>query len=179
MNFNFHQALDMVLEHEGGYVDHPDDPGGKTFKGITGNTYTQWLKRKHPFEEVEITEEFMKSIPSDHIEAIYLENYWNKCKCDHLPSGLDVCVFDWSVNSGPGRAAKALQRAVGADPDGAIGPMTLEKVAQCNVLETIEKITEEREAFYRSLKTFDTFGKGWLRRNEETGEAAKLLEMKQ
>lgn len=179
MERNFIQSLELVLDHEGGYVDHPRDPGGKTYKGVTGNTYKQWLSKRHPAAEFEITEENMKNIPDDHIGMIYRENYWDKCKCDHLPDGLDVCIFDWSVNSGPGRAAKALQRAVGAEPDGAIGPKTLEKVAACNPLEIVEKVTEEREAFYRSLKTFDTFGKGWLRRNEETHDVAKLLAMKQ
>ena len=130
--------------------------------------------KEAPFEEVEITEEFMKAIPQDHIEAIYLENYWNKCKCDHLPLWLDICVF-MGVNSGPGQQ-QSVAEAVGADPDGAIGPKTLEKVAQCNVLETIEKLL--RSCSLSLLKNFDTFGKGWLRETKRP-PMSPLLAMKQ
>jgi len=169
MEANFFKSLEIVLKHEGGFVDHPEDPGGATNKGITHKTYSDFLGR--PLEDVDE----LKNIPDEHVQQIYKDGYWNRVKADQLPGGVDFCTFDWAVNSGPGRAAKALQKAVMVTQDGAIGPMTLAAVEEELPEEIIEKITKEREEFYRSLKTFDTFGKGWLRRNEETRDFA--LEM--
>ena len=118
----------------------------------------------------------LKAIPDEHVEMIYKQGYWDKVKGDDLPGGVDFCTFDWAVNSGPGRAAKYLQAIVEATPDGAIGPMTLAEVAKFEPEYIIKAMAEDREGYYRSLKTFDTFGKGWLRRNKETLEAA--LEMR-
>ena len=166
MEANFFKSLEIVLKHEGGFVDHPEDPGGATNKGITHKTYSDFLGR--PLEDVSE----LKNIPDEHVQQIYKDGYWNRVKADQLSSGVDFCIFDWAVNSGPGRAAKALQKAVLVTQDGAIGPMTLAAVEEELPEEIIEKITKEREEFYRSLRTFDTFGKGWLRRNEETRDFA-------
>tara|TARA_R100000773_G_scaffold12089_1_gene11153 strand:+ start:576 stop:1088 length:513 start_codon:yes stop_codon:yes gene_type:complete len=166
MEANFFKSLEMVLKHEGGFVDHPEDPGGATNKGITHKTYSDFLGR--PLEDVSE----LKNIPDEHVQQIYKDGYWNRVKADQLSSGVDFCIFDWAVNSGPGRAAKALQKTVMVTQDGAIGPMTLAAVEEELPEEIIEKITKEREEFYRSLRTFDTFGKGWLRRNEETRDFA-------
>jgi len=92
-----------------------------------------------------------------------------------LPNGVDFCVFDWAVNSGPSRAAKALQKAVMAAQDGAIGPKTLEAVSELSAEDIVKSVAEQREAFYKSLRTYSTFGRGWLRRNQETRDFA--LEM--
>jgi len=169
MEANFFKSLEMVLKHEGGFVDHPEDPGGATNKGITHKTYSDFLGR--PLEDVGE----LKNISDDHVQLIYKQGYWDKVKADDLPSGLDFAIFDWAVNSGPGRAAKALQKVVGATADGAIGPKTLEAVEAADAAETIKAVADEREAFYRGLRTFNTFGKGWLRRNKETRDFA--LEM--
>ena len=169
MEANFFKSLEMVLKHEGGFVDHPDDPGGATNKGITHKTYSDFLGR--PLEDVDE----LKNIPDEHVQLIYKQGYWDKVKGDNLPSGVDFAIFDWAVNSGPGRAAKALQKAVGATADGAIGPKTLAAVEAADAAEIIKAVADEREAFYRSLRTFNTFGKGWLRRNKETRDFA--LEM--
>ena len=118
MEANFFKSLEMVLKHEGGFVDHRDDPGGATNKGITHRTYSEFLGR--PLEDVDE----LKAIPDEHVEMIYKQGYWDKVKGDDLPGGVDFCTFDWGVNSGPGRAAKYLQAIVEATPDGAIGPMT-------------------------------------------------------
>jgi len=166
MEANFFKSLEMVLHHEGGFVDHPSDPGGATNKGITHKTYADFLGR--PLEDVNE----LKNIPEDHIQLIYKKDYWDKVKGDQLPSGLDFCVFDWAVNSGPGRAAKALQKAVMVSQDGVIGPMTLEAVKEYDTAGLIESITGYREEFYRNLSTFETFGKGWLRRTKETRDFA-------
>jgi lysozyme family protein len=169
MEVNFFKSLEMVLKHEGGFVDHPEDPGGATNKGITHKTYSDFLGR--PLEDVDE----LKNIPDEHVQLIYKQGYWDKVKGDNLPSGVDFAIFDWAVNSGPGRAAKALQKAVGATADGAIGPMTLEAVKEYSAEDIIRSVADERETFYKSLRTFNTFGKGWLRRNKETRDFA--LEM--
>jgi len=166
MEANFFKSLEMVLHHEGGFVQHPDDPGGATNKGITHKTYADFLGR--PLEDVSE----LKNIPEEHVQLIYKNGYWDKVKGDELPGGVDFCVFDWAVNSGPGRAAKALQKIVMVSQDGAIGPKTLIAVSEMTPTEIIENMTKQRIEFYKGLNTFDTFGRGWLRRAKETRDFA-------
>ena len=166
MEANFFKSLEMVLHHEGGFVDHKDDPGGATNKGITHKTYADFLGR--PLEDVSE----LKNIPEEHVQLIYKNGYWDKIKGDELPGGVDFCVFDWAVNSGPGRAAKALQKIVMVSQDGAIGPKTLIAVSEMTPTEIIENMTKQRIEFYKELGTFDTFGRGWLRRAKETRDFA-------
>ena len=161
MKGNFERALAMVLRHEGGFVNHPNDPGGMTNKGITKKVYDAYMEKV-------TTEQEMRAMQDLHVAEIYKKQYWDRVNGDSLPSGLDISVFDWAVNSGCGRAVKALQKCVGAKQDGGLGPLTLKKVSKKDPKELIEMLSVEREAFYRKLKTFEHFGKGWLRRNNET-----------
>ena len=165
MKDNFEQSLKMILHHEGLYVNHPSDPGGSTMRGVTQAVWEDWVDRP-------VTEEEMKSLTVDDVTPIYKKNYWDRIKGDALPSGVDFAVFDLAVNGGTGRGARMLQKVVGVTQDGGIGPQTLGAVARMNPVDIIEQYAVEREAFYRRLKTFDTFGRGWLRRNEETRLAA-------
>ena len=165
---NFDKCLKMLLKHEGGFVNHPDDPGGITNLGVTKKVYDEWIGR-------ESTEQEMRDLTPDDVGPIYKKNYWNRVKGDSLYSGLDWACFDWAVNSGSGRPAKAVQRAVGATQDGAIGPATLALVMEKDPKFIIEYVHDVRQDFYKSLKTFETFGRGWTRRNKETLEQA--LEM--
>ena len=165
MNGNFDKCMEMLLAHEGGYVNHPSDPGGMTNLGVTKRTYDE-------FNGTDIDEEGMRNLTVEDVTPIYRRNYWERCRCQDLPDGIDWAVFDWAVNSGTGRAAKALQRAVGTLEDGAIGPQTLMCVGNEKPEEIINRIAIHRDSFYRSLSTFDTFGRGWLRRNDETREQA-------
>ena len=161
MKGNFERALAMVLRHEGGFVNHPNDPGGMTNKGITKKVYDAYMGKV-------TTEQEMKDMPDHHVAEIYRKQYWDRVNGDKLASGLDISIFDWAVNSGCGRAVKALQKCVGAKQDGGLGPLTLLAVGGKAPKELIEMISVERETFYRKLKTFKHFGKGWLRRNKET-----------
>tara|TARA_R110000764_G_C10892303_1_gene370386 strand:+ start:60 stop:572 length:513 start_codon:yes stop_codon:yes gene_type:complete len=165
MKNNFDKCLAKLLSHEGGYVNHPKDPGGMTNLGVTKRVYDDWIGR-------ESTEQEMRDLTPTDVGPIYKKNYWDRVKGDDLPSGVDWCAFDWAVNSGSGRPAKAIQRAVGAAADGAIGPMTLKAVADKDPKEIIEYVFQVRQSFYESLKTFETFGKGWTRRNKETLDQA-------
>jgi lysozyme family protein len=162
---NFEKSLKMILHHEGGYVNHKDDPGGATNLGVTQAVYEGWVD--HP-----VTEDDMRALTVADVTPIYKRNYWDRARCDDLESGLDFAVFDLCVNGGVGRGAKMLQKVVGVTQDGGIGPQTLGAVGRMDPVDIIEQYAAEREAFYRRLKTFDTFGRGWLRRNEETRIAA-------
>jgi len=168
MKENFDKCLEMLLHHEGGFVDHPKDPGGMTNLGVTRKVYEKWMGRK-------VTEQEMRDLTSDDVAPIYKKNYWDKVRGDDLPSGVDWVAFDWGVNSGTGRPAKAIQRCIGATQDGAIGPKTLALVAEKDPEHIIKYVTTTRQRFYERLKTFETFGRGWTRRNSETQEIA--LEM--
>ena len=165
MRQNFEQCMGWLLEHEGGYVNHPNDPGGETNLGVTRAVYEQYAGRQ-------VMDGEMEGLTHDDVYPIYKENYWDRVRGDDLPSGVDWAVFDWGVNSGTSRAAKALQRIVGVEQDGGIGPMTLQAVLEIKPAEIIEQMHHMRDSFYRSLSTFDTFGRGWIRRNDETKEQA-------
>ena len=165
MRQNFEQCMGWLLEHEGGYVNHPNDPGGETNLGVTRAVYEQYAGRQ-------VMDGEMEGLTHDDVYPIYKENYWDRVRGDDLPSGVDLSVFDWGVNSGTSRSAKALQRIAGVEQDGGIGPMTLQAVLEIEPAEIIEQMHHMRDSFYRSLSTFDTFGRGWIRRNDETKEQA-------
>jgi Glycosyl hydrolase 108 len=161
----FERCVEMILKHEGGYVDHPQDPGGATNRGITFATLKAW--RDQP-----ITKQDVKDLTVEEAKDIYYANYWNALRCDELPDGVDLVVFDFGVNAGVGRAAKTLQRSVGAGDDGVIGPVTIGAVQKFKADDTVRKFSDRRREFYRNLKTFGTFGKGWMARVQEVENAA-------
>jgi lysozyme family protein len=160
MKENFEKALAAVLKSEGGFVNNPKDPGGMTNLGVTIKTWESFVGRN-------VTEKEMRNLTPEMVGKMYQQKYWNAVKADDLPEGVDYLAFDFAVNAGPGRAAKLLQQAVGVTADGAIGPATLKAVAAMQPADLIEKYSAAKESFYRSLPTFETFGKGWLRRIAE------------
>ena len=168
MKENYDHCLEMILHHEGGYVNHPKDPGGETNLGVT----------KRVWEEHGGTKD-MKDLTVEDVAPIYKKSYWDRVKGDELPAGLDLCVFDFGVNAGTGRAAKYLQNLVGATADGAIGPATLRTVNAYVQVEglaaTIDAYQSARQGYYEKLSTFETFGKGWTRRVIETTSSAHKL----
>lgn len=166
MKQNFEASLDFVLAHEGGWVDHPQDPGGATMKGVTLSTYSNWLGRRASKDE-------LRNIPQNHLREIYKTQYWDAVCGDDLPSGVDYVVFDMAVNSGPGRAARTLQTAAGTVPDGKIGQKTLAIVKAQDADTLIATFQRNRQNFLESLSTFATFGKGWTRRVNEAGDVAR------
>ena len=158
MKENYQSALNHVLQSEGLWSDNPADPGGATMKGITLATYRSVKGNPH------ITKEELRNISDQEVADIYKQNYWDKVKGDDLPSGVDYAVFDASVNMGVGRASKLIQTAVGMPADGVIGNQTLQAMKNANPMDLIDKFSAEKDAFYKSLPTFGTFGKGWLNR---------------
>jgi lysozyme family protein len=153
MKQNFPASLAATLRYEGGYSNHPSDPGGPTMKGVTQRVYDAWRK-KHG-----LAPRGVRQLAQDELEAIYRRDYWDRCKCDDLPGGVDLAVFDFAVNSGPVRAIKYLQNVVGVGQDGIVGPRTIaaaEAMPDCAV-----KLCDARLAFMKRLGTWSVFGKGW------------------
>jgi lysozyme family protein len=161
MHSNYEASLAAVLKHEGGYVDHPSDPGGATNLGITHKVLAKWRKVS-PWWKLDKSE--VKNLTRSEAAAIYRANYWDAIKGDELPSGVDYAVFDYAVNSGPARAAKALQRIVKAKVDGAIGPETVGLAGKLAASDIINLLCDERMTFLQRLSTFGVFGKGWTAR---------------
>ena len=157
MNTNWQKLFELMLQSEGGFVNHPRDPGGMTNLGVTKATWESWVGR-------EVDEAEMRGLTADKVEPLYKERYFNAVRGDELPMGLDYLMFDFAVNAGAGRAIKILQAAVGVTPDGGFGPMTMAAVQAVDPIELIERFSQAKEDFYRSLTTFTTFGKGWLNR---------------
>lgn len=150
-----------MLAHEGGYVNHPKDPGGATNQGVTQKVYDAY--RKYHGQHTQS----VRNISPTEVSEIYAKNYWRLVRADSLPRGFDYAVFDFAVNSGVSRAIRYMQRLVGVDDDGIIGVMTLgavEDYARRDEEGLIAQYCANRLAFVRSLKTFPTFGKGWIRR---------------
>lgn len=162
------QIQAWILASEGGYVDHPSDPGGATNMGITHKTLAAW--RGKP-----VTKQDVRNLKKDEALRIYKAQYWDAVRGDELPEGLDYAVFDYGVNSGPSRAIKELQRVLGVTADGVIGVQTLDAISRNSAVKLIEGITARRLAFVRGLKTYSTFGRGWDRRiNDVARKASKL-----
>jgi lysozyme family protein len=158
MRSNFDKSLAEVLKHEGGFSDHPRDPGGATMKGVTERVYHAYrLNIGKPPQSV-------KLISEDEIKAIYYTQYWMLCRGDVLPAGVDFAVFDLAVNSGPGRAIKMLQEVLGVKPDGIPGNVTLAAANAAAPVKLINSLCDARMGFLRGLKTFSTFGNGWTAR---------------
>lgn len=160
MKSNFENALISVLHHEGGFVNHPDDPGGMTNLGVTKRVWEEWVG--HPVDE-----KAMRALTPADVGPMYKAKYWDKIKGDDLPNGVDYVVFDAAVNSGPGRAAKWLQACVGVEVDGGIGPKTLAAVNAFDANQLVEDYAKRRLSFLMDLPHWKTFGKGWSRRVAE------------
>ena len=157
---NWEKAFQAVLKHEGGFVNHPKDPGGMTNLGVTKKVWEEFVGR-------EVDEAEMRALTPDVVKPLYKKNYWDKIKGDQLPYGVDYAAYDLAVNSGTGRAAKYLQRIAGVPDDGVIGPKSMEAILACDPVETVDAICDMRLDFLQRLPTWGTFGKGWGRRVEE------------
>ena len=168
MKENFDVALKALLKHEGGYVNHPADPGGMTNLGVTKRVWEEFVGH-------EVDEQTMRGLTPELVAPLYKKRYWDAVRGDDLPSGVDIAVFDCAVNSGVGRASKFLQKAVGVADDGKIGPATLRAVASKNPKELVVTLSDQRQKFLESLPTFATFGKGWSRRVAEVRQQSENL----
>lgn len=153
----FDHAVEQVLTHEGGFVRHPGDPGGATKFGITRETLSRAKGRPASVSDV-------RRLSRKEAIAIYRRLFWTAVRADELPPGLDLAVFDLAVHSGPGRAVRALQTALGVAADGIAGPATLEAARKADVAQIIRRLTNARLGFLGRLATWPVFGRGWRRR---------------
>lgn len=167
MQVNWPTCLKTVLQFEGGWSDSPQDPGSATMKGVTFETFLAYFPGS--------TLSDLRNITDAQLEAIYRPGFWNAINGDALPSGLDLEVFDMAVNSGPGRAARMIQGLVKVAQDGDIGPRTLAAIAAIGARGLIISYAGARQAYYRSLPDFETFGKGWLARVNQCEVDALVL----
>ena len=185
MSDRFSACLTEALRWEGLWSDHPADPGGPTMKGVTIGVYAGYLGiqltlandkktyvRDATFEAVKAR---LRKITDAEVADIYRKNYWNAVRADELPAGVDLAAVDFCYNAGPGQAVKSLQRVLGVKIDSHLGPATMAAVQRSDPTALIRTYLAERRRFYRALRTFPTFGKGWLRRAD--GIEAVALEM--
>jgi lysozyme family protein len=157
----YDKAVELILKHEGGYVDHPNDPGGETNMGIS--------KRSYPDEDI-------KGMTKERAKEIYKKDFWDAVKGDQLPAAVALICFDTAVMSGSRRACRFLQKACGVTTDGIVGPMTLGAVRvdyRISEEDFLDELSNTRLNFYKRLKTFGTFGRGWTNRVNNTNEEAK------
>lgn len=146
---NFDQAFELLIGHEGGYVNHPKDPGGETKYGIS--------KRAYPDEDI-------AGLTLERAKAIYRRDYWDRVEAEALPPEVRFDVFDVAVNSGVSTAVKMLQRAAFAEVDGVIGPKTRLALKSMNPLVLLARVNGARLAYLADLPTWPAFGRGWAKR---------------
>jgi len=162
------ESIRRLLKSEGGYVNHPSDPGGPTNFGITLGDYRKYVKADASAADI-------RAMEIDEAKAIYRAKYWGAMRGDELPAGVDYCVFDYAVNSGTGRAPKVLQRVLGIPVTGRMDGATVTAARGREARALVQAICDERMRFLQALKTWPVFGKGWSRRVGEVRAAALAM----
>ena len=166
---SYDTALTRLLKDEGGYGDHPSDPGGPTNFGITLADARRYWKGNATAADV-------RAMPQSVARKIYRERYWNATRCDELPAGVDYAVFDYGVNSGVGRTGKVLRRVLKlSDGSSAVSDDVVAAALSANASVLVKSICAERLAFLKSLKTFPVFGRGWTTRVNGVQAAALMM----
>ena len=158
MDNQFDTCLGFVLGAEGGFSNDPRDPGGATYRGITIGSLRDWLG------DPDATVEQLQALQPDDVAGFYRSRYWDSVCCGSMPAGLDLMVFDHAVNAGNHGSAVLLQRVLGVDDDGQVGPLTLGAIAGRDVVTLLGQLRAAQEASYRRTRNFRAFGRGWLRR---------------
>ena len=177
MDDSFDSSLEFTLAEEGGFIDHPTDPRFAANHGITLARLRRFLR------DPGLGRDDVRHMPCATVRAMYLTDFWNRLRCDALPPGIDLMVFDHAVNAGTDRAGRALQLAAGyerEDLDGAVGPDTLRHVALADTLTLLDALAAMQRASYRQIAAYGLFGEGWLARlDRRRGKALELMAMKE
>jgi lysozyme family protein len=163
MTGNFKACLDLVLKSEGGWVNNPNDPGGETNFGVTKRVWEEYVG--HPVES-------LKKLTKEEVAPLYELKYWRPCYGELLPRGLDYLCFSFGINAGCGRSIKDLQKSIGVISDGIIGPRVMQKLRESNIADVIKVFSESRREYYKSLKSFPIFGRGWISRTDKEEQQA-------
>ena len=161
MPYTFTNALDVVLNEEGGFSNDPKDPGGMTNLGVTARNWAAYTGKP-------ATEAIMRALRRVDVQPFYKTEYWDKVAGDQLPIALALAAFDFGVNEGPKTAVGILQAAIGVAADGQIGPNTLRalqaSITSVGLAGLITRYCDGQRNHYRELDGFLRFGKGWLNR---------------
>lgn len=165
MKDNFDTCIEHVLKHEGGFVNHPKDPGGATNRGVTKKVWEEWVGKPVSIED-------MKALTVEDVKPLYKAQYWDRVRGDDLPAGVDYVCLDAAINSGVVRSGKFLQASLGLTTDGIIGPATIAAVNNSNPRALITDLCDRRMAFLQALPTWTTFGRGWERRVKDVEKIA-------
>jgi len=161
---NFNKALELVLKEEGGFTTDVRDNGNKLPDGRAGSTNLGVTQANwEAFVGHPVTWNDMRALTPTIVTPFYKRKYWDMVHGDELPNGVDYMAFDFAVNAGVGRAIKLLQQAVGVSQDGAIGPMTLSAIRAIPAKQLVDRYSDAKEAWYKSLNNA-TYQKGWLNR---------------
>lgn len=168
----FSTLLPTILRHEGGFVDHPADPGGRTNQGITQRTYDAYRSAKGR------STQSVRHMADAERDDIYRTRYWGPIGGDRLPPPLDLVLFDSAVLFGPGRAIEWLQRALGVTPDRSIGPMTWRALERADPALLAQHVLSLRRAYHRHrvalVPSSRVFLKGWMNRVDELERTVRL-----
>jgi lysozyme family protein len=166
---NYDACISKVLEYEGGYQNDPNDSGNWTGCAVGAGTNKGTNRGisacSYPNEDI-------KGMTETRAKEIYEQDYWMPIRGDELPAGPDLCTFDGSVNSGQSRGVGWLQRAVGVEADGVVGPQTLSAVYEADDHVTIDRMCDDRLNFLKGLSTWPNYGKGWTSRVEDVRKTA-------
>jgi lysozyme family protein len=169
MQLNKANVFAFTYKEEGGYGNDPHDPGGATNLGIIQTEYDKYRIAKG------LSQRSVRYIDRSEADEIYTKSYWNKVDGDDLPAGIDLVIYDYGVNSGPGRSIEYAQRALGVGVDGILGPITLAAIKAVDPKKFIKDFDDDRLAFLQRLKTYIYFGKGWSARVKRCTNAALAM----
>jgi len=175
MTDKFERCHEITAKWEGGWSDHPADPGGKTNWGVTQATLSTYLGRPATADEI-------RALTMREAIVIYRQLFWRKVGGDALPAGVDLCVYDFGVNSGPERSVRSLQAALGVTTDGWVGELTADALRNANVRQLINTLCDRRLEFLKSCRDrktgkslWPTFGKGWSNRVADIRQRALAM----
>jgi lysozyme family protein len=173
---NWDKSFDMVIAHEGGFTNDQRDsgnhlPDGRQGCTMWGCTQTNW----EAYVGHKVTQDDMRALKKEDVKPLYKRDYWDAVKGDELPSGVDYAAFDFAINAGAKRSRVMLQRALGVADDGIIGNNTMNAIKAANGEQFLNKFSEAKTNFYKSLSNFNVYGTGWLRRVADVQKAATTM----
>lgn len=176
----FLEVLKLTLTYEGGYVNHPNDPGGATNFGVTQKTYNRYNRENNnSIKDV-------KDITHEEVSDIYYYGYWLLGRCHEIPYPLSSLVFDSGVNCGVRNGIKFMQRTLNGFGckllvDGKVGPKTIASAKEIAYSKTAEEIVAEfnshRQSYYYLIAKrnpkLKVFLNGWKNRLDRIAREIK------
>lgn len=158
---NFDKAFERLIGHEGVFQDDPRDRGNWT-SGVIGQGMNNGTK--YGISAMSYPAEDIKNLSLERAKILYQRDFWWKAGCDAVPDAVKFDLFDMAVNSGVKPAIRTLQKSVGVDDDGVIGPVTMQAINSMNPVRFVARFNGYRLQFMSSLSTWPSFGRGWANR---------------